>query len=662
MKPPLLLIFFLYWTAHCCGQYFPPDEKRYTDSLGTAFISAGSDSLKVMPGFLLSEFWSTKDTVKASHFFSKSLEYAGKYPLLSAIGGYYQAVLFMRNDPDSAGVLFLKTDTILERFKNRVACLYQAKCRGSYAIIQKKKDHHKTYIDILLNRAIPKALQAADSIYLGILYLDVGIGFKNMLDYASAGKNLEMAIDILKSAKAPPEYLIPVYHTIAENAILSGKNNVAGNYLDTMKLLLRPYPDFAGWLDYYAAEGMYLTVAQKFDEAIAYINQGVGLAKRIKQSYPEQRLLLQKFYALYNKKAFRQAKEVMIALMKREEIMAIMTNRVQMYYGLALTYAHLKDMSNAYAWMERYSALSDSINQSNTLKNMNELEAKFHTSEKEKKILALQSEKDKAALHAQQQRSANRLLMAVCFFLLVLAVASWCYYKKISRQKEINHRQALKDIGQQQQLKLTQALLDGEERERKRVARDLHDGLGGMLAGVKLNLSGMEDTHQEFAQDNELNRVIGQLDNSIIELRRIARNMMPDTLLKLGLEMALKDLCEAYNTPKMEVSFQAMNIATDIPLSNQTNIYRIIQELISNAVKHAHAGRILVQCSQNGPLFLITIEDNGTGFDTAVLDTKKGLGWSNIKNRVAFLKGKLEIHSQASEGTTINIELNSYAG
>ncbi|HEX7757714.1 MAG TPA: ATP-binding protein, partial [Niabella sp.] len=178
----------------------------------------------------------------------------------------------------------------------------------------------------------------------------------------------------------------------------------------------------------------------------------------------------------------------------------------------------------------------------------------------------------------------------------------------------------------------------------------------------KLNLSGMEDTYQEFAQDNELNRVIGQLDNSIIELRRIARNMMPDTLLKLGLEMALKDLCEAYNTPKMEVSFQAMNIATDIPLSNQTNIYRIIQELISNAVKHAHAGRILVQCSQNGPLFLITIEDNGTGFDTAVLDTKKGLGWSNIKNRVAFLKGKLEIHSQASEGTTINIELNSYAG
>ncbi len=263
-------------------------------------------------------------------------------------------------------------------------------------------------------------------------------------------------------------------------------------------------------------------------------------------------------------------------------------------------------------------------------------------------------------MSAKNNRLINWLLGSVSLFLLLVALLALLYYrnnKKLSVQKELNYQQRLKDIEQQHQLTITTAMLKGEEQERNRIARDLHDGLGGMLAGVKINLSGLAGaTVQDM--DPGLNKVIGQLDNSVNELRRIARNMMPETLLKFGLETALKDLCESVMAEQMHVDFQSFGIETDIPLEKQITIYRIVQEILSNAVRHAQATRIVLQCSQNGDTFFVTAEDNGKGFNTDAREQKQGMGLSNIRNRVDYLKGKLEIVSAINEGTTINIELN----
>ena len=199
-------------------------------------------------------------------------------------------------------------------------------------------------------------------------------------------------------------------------------------------------------------------------------------------------------------------------------------------------------------------------------------------------------------------------------------------------------------------------MLQGEERERRRWAGDLHDGLGGMLAGVKMNLTGLTVT-APVAQDADLNKVIGQLDHSISELRRIARNMMPEALLKLGLETALKDLCESVMTDQVRVDFQSFGIEKTIPQPTQVTIYRIVQELLTNAIRHGHASSILLQCSQNEGVFFVTLEDNGKGFDPHKAAHAKGIGLSNVKSRVDYLNGKMDIASAVNEGTTINIEL-----
>jgi signal transduction histidine kinase len=142
------------------------------------------------------------------------------------------------------------------------------------------------------------------------------------------------------------------------------------------------------------------------------------------------------------------------------------------------------------------------------------------------------------------------------------------------------------------------------------------------------------------------------------ELRTIASNMMPASLLQLGLKVALKDLCESFISENLNIDFQCIGLKDNIPVDKQVTIYRIVQELLNNVVRHARAKNVLLQCSQYDDSFMITIEDDGVGFEPESLNEKKGMGMTNIKARVAYLNGKFEIMSSDGQGTSINIEVN----
>ncbi len=111
-------------------------------------------------------------------------------------------------------------------------------------------------------------------------------------------------------------------------------------------------------------------------------------------------------------------------------------------------------------------------------------------------------------------------------------------------------------------------------------------------------------------------------------------------------------------TESVRIDYQAFGIEKTMPQQTQVTIYRIVQELLSNAIRHAHASGILLQCSQNESVFLVTLEDNGKGFDTRAAALAKGIGLMNVKSRVDYLQGKMDIASVINEGTTINIELH----
>lgn len=638
----------------------PLDHLNYIDSLKKQLNSPVNATIKAKSSYQLAEYYLKIDSTKAKMYLAKGLNHSGQDPFLNAVFLYYKALITINNHPKLAKAAFTKADWALQKFSTKEAYLFRSMCWYNYAFQLYINAQSKESVAVILHQAIPLALKSGNLAFLGKNYYQLSVAFKELHQYDKESSYLNKAISTLKIAKAP-HYLAMVYQSMAENDISLGKLDNAKKNLDSLRLLLAPYPKSNSWLVYYAAAALRYNVAFQYDSSLRVIEKGMLVSKELKGTYNEERLLLQKFYALYNTKRYAEAKDVALLLAQSKRFMVWNSNRLQIYNGLAISYAAMNNKTKAYDWLKLYNTLNDSINNNKLKETVNLLEVKYRTAENQKKIVALNAENERSKLASKNNRLLSWLLGSASVFLLVLATFGWLFYsnsKKLALQKEVNHKQQLKELDQQQQLKIAAVMLDVKEEEQQRVARDLHDGLGGNLAMAKMHLDNYI-SEQPAVKDPALLHVMGQLEHSITELRQIAYDMMPGMLQKMGLQASLNDLCESLSSNKRTVYFQCLDMKDTIPAKEQLIIYRIIQEALANAVKHAAAQHILLQCSQDENTFFITVEDDGIGFDANKQLERPGLGLSNIQSRVAYLKGKIEILSaEDKQGTSINIELN----
>lgn len=150
-------------------------------------------------------------------------------------------------------------------------------------------------------------------------------------------------------------------------------------------------------------------------------------------------------------------------------------------------------------------------------------------------------------------------------------------------------------------------------------------------------------------------KVLGQLDQSITELRRVSHNMMPEALIKYGLKEALENYCENVDaSSNVRVQLQTYGMEQRMEQSTEIVIYRIIQELLNNVIRHAAANSVLIQLVREGDRFNLTVEDDGKGFDTSVV--ARGSGFANVKARIDYLNGTMDVRSTPGEGTSVHVE------
>lgn len=657
----LLFILIGFSFSVTAQQLLPVNEKTYADSLSHIVYSKKTDSIRANASFLLSDYWRAKDTVKSRLFLTKGKQLAARNNYLNALYCFYEGQHLSSFKPEKAILTLQKATKKLAAFHTPAS--YEAAAAAWYnaAILQRNKKGDPFVINILLNKSIPLAQKSGKPKKIAHYYSQLGTLFMYNSQFDKAESYNQKAIDLLEKNNPGSTELMLAYLGAVSNYIYKGNNEEAKIMLDKAKNILAPYPESTHYPYYYYNEGLYLIAKGYFNNAIKSIDKGVALSKSMNQPTLLQMLIFRKYDIYLQLEEYKNARDLLLSLLKEGTLAAEVNNRKMFYTQLASVNKKMGNLKEAYDWQAQYSKLSDSINDGKLKEKINELEVQFQNAENQKKITALETDKKEAALAAKNNRLFSGLLGATALFFLVIAILAFAFYrnqKKLSEQKEINHQQQLKELQQQQLLSLTEAMLEGEERERRRVARDLHDGLGGMLAGIKIKLSGEMTAPNKNPDPVEIQKIIGQLDNSVTELRRIARNMMPETLLRFGLETALKDLCESLQTHEIAVSYEAFNIDNEIPMATQVIIYRIIQEALSNAIRHSEANTIMVQCSQNGKTFFITVEDDGKGFDKRILEHKKGIGITNIENRAKYLNGKVEIHSAPDEGTTINVELD----
>jgi two-component system, NarL family, sensor kinase len=287
-----------------------------------------------------------------------------------------------------------------------------------------------------------------------------------------------------------------------------------------------------------------------------------------------------------------------------------------------------------------------------------QLEKKYETGKKETQIKQLEAERKVQLLSLRQKNAMNYILAGSAVIILIVSILSYRAY----RQKQKLQQQRIVQLEKEKHLTATEAVLKGEEQERTRLARDLHDGLGGMLSGIKYSFQNMKgnlvmtpENHQAFERSMDM------LDSSIKEMRRVAHNMMPEALVQFGLDIALKDLCHDINkSGALQINYQSIGLENAvIDQTTAITIYRIVQELINNAMKHSGAKSAIVQVSRTTGIISITVEDDGDGFNTERLSQQVGMGWSNIQSRINYLKGKVDLRSAPGQGTSVHIELNA---
>ncbi|WP_421939163.1 sensor histidine kinase [Pedobacter sp.] len=657
----LILLLFLVNTLS--AQVVSIDKKLNIDSLSAIINAKSPDSVKARASFLLSEYWISSNPKLSQQYLDKGRKLGSSNSFLKALSFYYEGRLeYELHHAAKCSDALLKSEKLLGGIHSEEAARFRRTALYYYAENLYSEGKDKAVIATVLNLIIPLTVAGKDTLLMAKSYGVLHKTFNDNSHYNQANLYIDRAIALMKKIDPQGRLLVAYYLRSAFTACYQYKFDKVKKILELTKNLLKKFPDSKEMLDNYEVEGIYfMEGTRESDKALASLDKGQKLARKMGNEYKVTTFLLQKYNVYLNNSQYDKGIPILMEVSKNVDFMKYALNKQSIYREFNRTYELLGDVPNAYIWLKKYNQLTDSLNETRLRKDINELEVKFRNAENQKKIVELNAANSKANLTVKNNRLMSWLFAIISFALLLILIFGWIVYrnaKKMSVQKEITHQQELKDLKQQEEIKLTKAMLQGQEEERKRIARDLHDGLGGMLAGIKLNLSEFAISHEE-ERDGSLDPIINQLDTSVTELRRIAHNMMPETLLKFGLETSLRDLCNAMTISNISIHFQSYGLMNDLVMQEQISIYRIIQELLGNAVKHAKATQILLQCSYTAGSFLITVEDDGIGFDVKELENKTGMGLLNIRNRVSYLNGIFEINTnKGQQGTTINIELN----
>lgn len=356
-------------------------------------------------------------------------------------------------------------------------------------------------------------------------------------------------------------------------------------------------------------------------------------------------------------KEFEVAKKYALQSLAIADSNNLINEKQQTMQTLSSIYFALHDMNTGYKYLRDADVLADSIINDKIRKNGLELEEKYQSQQKELRIGKLEGDKKIQQLTISRKNTLNSILIGSAAALLIISLLSYRNY----RHKQNIQQQRINELETEKQLAAAEAVLKGEEQERTRLAKDLHDGLGGMLSGIKYSMNTMKG-NLILTPDNAqaFERSMDMLDSSIKEMRRVAHNLMPEALVKFGLDTALKDFCnDIHQSGALNVSYQSVGMEGSVP-DNTTaiTVFRIVQELLNNTLKHAAAKNAIVQLNRTEEQLSITVEDDGKGFNTAVLQQSGGIGWGNIQNRVEFMKGKLDVQSGEGKGTSVHIEIN----
>ena len=543
---------------------------------------------------------------------------------VSATDLYNKAITWYRKANDERGVA---------KCLGNMADLYESSGKGDKAI-----DARLQAVNIL-EKLLPTAANKADVMHgLAIQYNNFATTYSDL--FLNTEKSLEYLVKaegICRQAKDTPQLLEVLSN---KTALLTG----AGRLTEALKsgreaFYISKVTDDNFLLSHGAySYGFVLSEMNRMDSATLLLRQAVDYGKKSGSDYAVLTSTIGLGLALAKQGSYKEEIAILLDAFHNVASVGAIKYKADIENELAKAYFHLGDYKSAYQHLESRYLYRDSVIKLANNNIIAEKETKYQTAQKEKEL---------AQKELLLQRSRQHALYGIITALVALLVMAFIYFHY--RNKRRLHRSQIQSLQKEKEIQFLQALMQGEEKERSRIAKDLHDGVAGMLAAVKMHLSSDED--------DSYTKAIHLLNEAHAEVRKTSHNLMPEVLLQHGLDRALYRYCSNISNSALRVHYFFVGEDQRFTDSFELSVYRIVQELLNNIFKHSRATEATVQLSIQQDVLSVSIEDNGVGLSKD--KGTEGMGLELLKRRIRTLNGNMELNSEDGNGVSAYLEFGT---
>ncbi len=439
-----------------------------------------------------------------------------------------------------------------------------------------------------------------------------------------------------------------VYHLMARLYRMKHDQDSA-DYYNKLSLSIQKREDL---LPYYLTLANRLKNRKKTDSAIYFYDSALAIAAQNRDTISQLNILISK--AMTNLDARKPMKALSLLRQVQQHEMKL-EGRIDMaiyYETFANAWKLTGQSDSALYYTEKLMAAKDNNHVRQRQKYLMELRVKYQAKKKENELINLKNKILKGELEESTRKiQLNTLLGSSFTLLLIIILLIWFYFYKHKKDKKIRE-QEVAFLQKEKEATVAQSLLKGEENERKRIASELHDGLGVLLSSVSIFFSNLEEDSDPERGKN-LQNAKELVNKANVEVRRISHNLMPMVLSRFGLKATLEDMVDKVSGD-LNINL-SVKVGQGLPESMEFMLYRLTQELLNNTLKHAEATEITISCLLKGDYVLFEYKDNGKGFDMKTGDKEDGIGLSSIRNRVEFLKGSMKFQSEPRQGVKVEI-------
>ena len=475
---------------------------------------------------------------------------------------------------------------------------------------------------------------------LAPVYNELGKLYRKTRDLDKAMENYEKAASIFKQLKDTGGISMILNESGVVYEYKADYKEALNRYNSSLELAEKKGDSLSVSYSVSNIAGIYV-IEKKYGEAEANLLRALNIRRLLKDSFAIALTYSDLGVVMNGKGDYDKATSYLEMSNKMAEALQYVELQSNNYSELASIAQRKGRYQEAYEYFLKRSYLRDSLYAMEKTKQIAELNTKYESAKKEQQI--------------QQQdsriRMQNFLFIGIGGLILLTGLLIYSQY----RRNKLRQETKMKTEMMKQQEMAVKAVIEAEENERQRIAKDLHDGVGQMMSAAKMNLSAFQS---EIKFDNEeqkqsLEKVIQLVDESCKEVRTVSHIMMPNALLKNNLAAAIHDFVNKLNNKNLQAHVNTVGLDERMDSNIETVLYRVIQECVHNAIKHAGATTLDISLIRDKDGISGTIEDNGKGFDVADKENFEGIGLKNITTRIEYLKGTVDFDSAPGRGTVV---------